>query len=161
MNARFNSRHDKLVRNLNLQLSIFPKFVGNLSHLRYLGLPSTEGDGPNQLPVEIGKLRFLKTLDLSETRVEKLPPSVITVLGQLMCLSGGWIGFGTRLRLKNKLTSLEVLEGLIVASKCIAEELGHLTQLRVLDVRVGLSTEEANDDGWAAFIKALLESHMD
>jgi len=156
MNARFNSRHDKLVRNLNLQLSIFPKFVGNLSHLRYLGLPSTEGDGPFQLPVEIGKLRFLKTLDLSETRVEKLPPSVITGLVQLMCLSGGWIGFGTRLRLKNKLTSLEVLEGLIVASKYIAEELGYLTQLRVLVVKI-ISTEEANDDGWTACITALLE----
>jgi len=133
------------------------RFVGNLSHLRYLGLPSTKGDGPFQLPVEIGKLRFLKTLDLSETRVEKLPPSVITGLGQLMCLSGGWIGFGTRLRLKNKLTSLEVLEGLILASKYIAEELGYLTQLRVLVVKI-ISTEEANDDGWTACITALLGS---
>jgi len=52
------------------------RFVGILSHLQYLGLPSTEGDGPCQLPVEIGKLRFLQTLDLYETRVEELPPSV-------------------------------------------------------------------------------------
>ena len=133
------------------------RFVGNLSHLRYLGLPSTEGDGPCQLPVEIGKLRFLQTLDLYKTRVEELPPSVITGLGQLMCLRCyGW--GGTRLPdgLK-KLTSLEVLEGLIVTSQCIAEELGHLTQLRVLDVKV-IYAEEANDDGWAAFIKAQLES---
>jgi len=133
-------------------------FVGILSHLRYLGLPSTKDVGPIQLPAEIGKLRFLQTLDLYETRVEELPPSVIIGLGQLMCLRC-YGRHGTRLPdgLK-KLASLEVLlEGLIVASKCIAEELGHLTQLRVLDVKV-IYAEEANDDGWAAFIKALLES---
>jgi len=132
-------------------------FVGILSHLRYLGLPSTKGVGPIQLPAEIGKLRFLQMMDLYETRVEELPPSVIIGLGQLMCLRC-YGRHGTRLPdgLK-KLASLEVLEGLIVASKCIAEELGHLTQLRVLDVKV-IYAEEANDDGWAAFIKAQLES---
>jgi len=54
-----------------------------------------------------------------------------------MCLPGGVrLGYVTRLRdgLK-KLTSLEVLHQVVVMSGCIAEELGHLTQLRVLDVR--------------------------
>jgi len=42
-------------------------FVGSLSHLRYLGLSGSTNsfDSPDQLPEEIGKLRFLQTLDLS------------------------------------------------------------------------------------------------
>ena len=70
-----------------------------------------------------------------------------------MCLLGGVrLGYVTRLRdgLK-KLTSLEV-----VMSGCIAEELGHLTQLRVLDVKVTLSASD--DDEWTTCSEALLES---
>ena len=116
--------------------------------------------GTDQLPIEIGKLRFLQTLDLSKIRVEELPLSVITGLGQLMCLrtgsSTGWDA--TRLPdggLK-KLTSLEVLHQVVVMSGCIAEELGHLTQLRVLDVKVTLSASD--DDEWTTCSEALLES---
>ena len=63
--------------------------LGSLSHLRYLGVSSTDTewyeDG-DRLPVEIGKLRFLQTLDISTTAVRELPSSVIEGLGQLMCL---------------------------------------------------------------------------
>ncbi|GJM94665.1 hypothetical protein PR202_ga11334 [Eleusine coracana subsp. coracana] len=116
-------------------------FVGSLSHLRYLGL-SSSGDIPDQLPIDIGKLRFLQTLDLSETRVLELPSSVITGLGQLMCLRCYRVGTRLPDGLK-KLTSLEVLQQVDLTSKCIAEELGHLTQLRVLEVWVTLSTKVA------------------
>ncbi|KAG2630142.1 disease resistance protein RGA5-like [Panicum virgatum] len=133
------------------------RFVGSLSHLRYLGLGGRNmiiSSGTDQLPIEIGKLRFLQTLDLSKIRVEELALSVITGLGQLMCLrTGSSTGLdATRLPdggLK-KLTSLEVLSGVVVTSKCIVEELGHLTKLRVLEATVKLSTEEADDDEWTA-----------
>jgi len=75
-----------------------------------------------------------------------------------MCLLGGVrLGYVTRLRdgLK-KLTSLEVLHQVVVMSGCIAEELGHLTQLRVLDVKVTLSASD--DDEWTTCSEALLES---
>ncbi|CAL4904875.1 unnamed protein product [Urochloa decumbens] len=133
-------------------------FVGSLAHLRYLGLSSINGKyydtglGPDRLPdVEIGKLRFLQTLDLSGTGVRELPSSIIG-LRQLVRLRGCRSGL-TMLPdgLKN-LTSLEVLQGVAVVSKCIAEELGHLTQLRVLDLQFDLP-----DDG-SAFTKALVES---
>ena len=75
------------------------RFVGSLSHLRYLGVTSTGWlyDPPDQLPVEIGKLRFLQTLDLSGTRVEELSSSVITGLEQLRYLRGSRNYDGTRL----------------------------------------------------------------
>ncbi|GJN35987.1 hypothetical protein PR202_gb24809 [Eleusine coracana subsp. coracana] len=151
-------------------------FVGSLSHLRYLGL-SSSGDIPDQLPLEIGKLRFLQTLDLSETRVLELPSSVITGLGQLMCLRCYRVGTRLPDGLK-KLTSLEVLEQVDLTPKCIAEELCHLTQLRVLEVWVTLSTkvavaaaaaddddddddeeeEEEEEEEWTTCSEALLES---
>ncbi|CAO2044561.1 unnamed protein product [Urochloa humidicola] len=43
-------------------------FLGSLSNLRYLGLPI----GVKRLPVEMGKLGLLQTLDLSKTKVEVL-----------------------------------------------------------------------------------------
>ncbi|CAL5089560.1 unnamed protein product [Urochloa decumbens] len=146
-------------------------FIGSLSHLRYLGLSSYADD---QLPLEIGNLQFLQTLDLSETEVKQLPSS-ITGLRQLICLHGGYPRT-TRLPDDglNKLTSLEVLESAIITSKCIAEELGHLTQLRVLMVTVWLTEPDCSksesdgsesksdgsesDDWRAGFAKALVES---
>lgn len=131
-------------------------FVGSLSYLRYLAIKRAFVGGTDRLPtIEIGKLLFLQTLDLSETMVRDLPSSIIG-LRQLMCLraGGGDIRVGpTTLPygLKN-LTSLEVLEKATVKSKCIAEELGYLTQLRVLDV--GIVTKELLEDG----IKALVVS---
>ncbi|CAN6357190.1 unnamed protein product [Urochloa humidicola] len=132
-------------------------FVGSLAHLRYLGLSSINGKyddtglGPDRLPdAEIGKLRFLQTLDLSGTALNELPSSIIR-LRQLVRLRGCWC---TRLPdgLKN-MTSLEMLDGVSVTSKCIAEELGHLTQLRVLGLYIFSSEDE-----WSVFTKALVES---
>ncbi|CAL4980721.1 unnamed protein product [Urochloa decumbens] len=114
-------------------------FVGSLSHLRYLCLSSSNRVA-DRLPEEIGKLRFLQTLDLSDTAVDELPSSIIG-LRQLMCIHGP-ARFGPEdvvLTLPDgmkNLTSLEVVDRAAVESKCIAEELGHLTQLRVLGIKV-------------------------
>ncbi|CAM0147230.1 unnamed protein product [Urochloa decumbens] len=129
-------------------------FLGSLSHLRYLGLSSRTDARfeTDELPVEIGKLRFLQTLDVSNTAVIELPLS-ITKARQLTCLRGcRCIRGRTKLPygLKN-LTSLEVLESVFVTSECIVEELGHLIQLRVLKVAVSLVSSM---DG----AKVLLES---
>ncbi|CAL4897541.1 unnamed protein product [Urochloa decumbens] len=131
-------------------------FLGSLYHLRYLGLSTGYGIHSDQLPVEIGKLRFLQTLDLYEVSRLKELPSSVTGLGQLMCLRGRpWDELGIILPdgLKN-LTSLEVLDRLVVKSECIAEELGHLTQLRVLKVII----VPFEDDDWMACNNALVES---
>ncbi|CAN6171376.1 unnamed protein product [Urochloa humidicola] len=132
-------------------------FVGSLSHLRYLGLSSStnrwDHHASDQLPVEIGKLRFLQMLDLYETRVKELSSSVITGLGQLMCLRCNSTRLPDGLK---KLTSLEVLQKVVVTSKCIAKELGHLTKLRVLEAMVKLSTEETDDRTTCS--ESLLES---
>ncbi|CAL4992587.1 unnamed protein product [Urochloa decumbens] len=114
-------------------------FVGSLSHLRYLRLSSSNRVA-DRLPEEIGKLQFLQTLDLSDTAVEELPSSIIG-LRQLMCVHGparfGPVDVVLTLPdgMKN-FTSLEVVDRAAVESKCIAEELGHLTQLRVLGIKV-------------------------
>ncbi|CAL5067140.1 unnamed protein product [Urochloa decumbens] len=58
------------------------KHLGNLLHLRYLGLKLTNRF---QLPKEIGSLKFLQTLDLESYDLQELPSSV-GQLTQLVCL---------------------------------------------------------------------------
>jgi len=109
------------------------RFVVNLFHLRYLSLAGTGYSG--ELPVEVAKLQFLETLLLNGTKIEELPSSIVG-LTQLMFLS-----VRHRTSLPNGLrylTSLERLGSVRVDSACIAEELGHLTQLR--DLSVDLTT---------------------
>ncbi|OEL37399.1 hypothetical protein BAE44_0001582, partial [Dichanthelium oligosanthes] len=121
----------------NLQDHASLGFLGSLFHLRYLSLAHTRYAGELP-PEEIGKLQFLQTLDISRTAIEELPSSIVG-LRQLMRLR---VGTGTRLpnRLRN-LTSLEDLRVVRVDSACIAEELGHLTQLRILEVVLGIYKE--------------------
>jgi len=56
--------------------------VGNLRHLRYLGIWNTQID---ELPKEVGDLKFLQTLNLSGTGMQQLPECV-GMLKQLLCL---------------------------------------------------------------------------
>ncbi|VAH68934.1 unnamed protein product [Triticum turgidum subsp. durum] len=58
------------------------EYVGNLLHLRYLGLKGTD---VQDLPMEIGRLQFLLTLDLRSTWITELPSSIVQ-LRHLMCL---------------------------------------------------------------------------
>jgi hypothetical protein len=122
-------------------------YVENLLHLRYLGL---KYNGVEELPVKIGKLQLLQTLDISGTSIKELPSSVVR-LRRLMCLC-----IGRRMKLPpgiSNLTSLEVLVGPAVACNFnhhLAKELGYLTKLRVLQFEWG------DSDG--SLSKALVES---
>ncbi|KAF7040043.1 hypothetical protein CFC21_049973 [Triticum aestivum] len=103
-------------------------YVGNLLHLRYLGLKDTH---VKDLPMEIGKLQFLLTLDLRGTKIEVLPSSVVQ-LRRLMCL---YVDYDMKLPSGiGNLASLEVLDdlGLSDVDLDFVKELGHLTKLRVL-----------------------------
>ncbi|KAM3195357.1 hypothetical protein ACQJBY_071463 [Aegilops geniculata] len=105
------------------------KYVWNLIHLRYLGLKDAD---VRELPVDIGKLQLLQTLDIRGTSIKELPLSVVQ-LRNLICLYDNY-----RVRLPKgtgNLTSLEVLEEVGVSSSPhIAEELSHLTEVRTLSV---------------------------
>lgn len=104
----------------------------NLVHLRYLGL---KGTCVTELPMGIGKLRFLQTLDLRKTGIKQLPTSIV-LLSHLMCL---YVHRDIKLPSgMDKLTSLEVIEGPLIGKSHdifnidIVKELSYLTKLRVL-----------------------------
>ncbi|TVU22727.1 hypothetical protein EJB05_32444, partial [Eragrostis curvula] len=110
------------------------KHVGNLSQLRYLGLRHT---CISELPTEVGKLKFLQTLDVRGcSGIQELPPT-ITGLRNLISLRLEWETKLPRNGLRN-LTSLEELTGLRIGddSAAVGSELGHLSRLRVLTVKV-------------------------
>ncbi|RCV39065.1 hypothetical protein SETIT_8G193700v2 [Setaria italica] len=112
------------------------KYLGILHHLRYLGLRKTN---IYQLPKEIGNLQLLQTLDVSANKISRLPSSVVQ-LRKLMFLcipsTRGPNGIGN-------LTSLEQLSwlGIDNSNVNIIEELGQLTELRILHIRL----DEWND----------------
>ncbi|KAF8644963.1 hypothetical protein HU200_066268 [Digitaria exilis] len=117
------------------------KLIGKLRHLRYLGLTGTR---IRNLPEEVGHLKFLQTLMLHETGIEELPRS-LEQLTQLMCLRGDektrvpeWIG---------KLTSLLELRMYPGAEgKCFVQELGKLRHIRVLKAEINLKDEGEERD---------------
>lgn len=126
----------QVLRVLDLQGCIISDsgYMRNLLHLRYIRLMHAYVD---ELPLEIGKLQFLQTLDLRRARgIKELPPSIVR-LRHLICLYvhediNMPSGIG-------KLMSLEVLDGLMVGqlssgnfNEDIAKELGQLTKLSVL-----------------------------
>ncbi|XP_037466429.1 disease resistance protein RGA5-like isoform X1 [Triticum dicoccoides] len=101
------------------------KYVGNFIHLRYLGLEDAD---VCKLPMDIGKLQLLQTLDVRDTSIKELPASVIQ-LRNLICLC-----VNSEVRLPKgmgNLTSLEVLEQVgLSSSPHIVKELRHLTEVR-------------------------------
>ncbi|KAJ1276140.1 hypothetical protein BS78_05G191500 [Paspalum vaginatum] len=101
--------------------------VGNLFHLRYLGLRDTN---ITNLPNEIGHLYYLETLDLSKTRIYRLPPTVAK-LRKLVCLY-----IEPSVMLPDGIGNIESLQLLrsvgIGNNKNFTKELGHLTELRIL-----------------------------
>ncbi|KAM3207573.1 hypothetical protein ACQJBY_062680 [Aegilops geniculata] len=105
------------------------KYIGNLIHLRYLGLRNAD---VRELPMDIGKLQLLQTLDIRDTSIKELPASVVQ-LRNLICLC---VNYRVRLpKGMGSLMSLEVLEEVVLSSSPhIAEELSHLTEVRTLHV---------------------------
>ncbi|KAG0531033.1 hypothetical protein BDA96_05G239400 [Sorghum bicolor] len=106
------------------------EFVGKLLHMRYLSLAGTGYAG--DIPREIGKLLFLQSFKFDGTDIKVLPLSFFG-LRQLMSL---YVGHNTRLPTTSGLRNLSSLEMLWinVDSAYVAEQLGHLTQLKVLGV---------------------------
>ncbi|KAM0863378.1 hypothetical protein ACQ4PT_044628 [Festuca glaucescens] len=107
--------------------------LGSLVQLRYLGLRDMPID---KLPAEIGKLKFLQTLDLHGTMIEELPQS-ICLLSQLKCLyilSYFDQGLGGLHFLGNLVTLEAVSLDCNHGSHEFAVELGKLTELRRLSM---------------------------
>jgi disease resistance protein RPM1 len=123
--------------------------------MRYLSLAQTGYGG--ELPVEIGKLQFLQTLVLWGTQINELPSSIIG-LRQLIYLCGN-----QSTRLPNGLrclTLLEVLFEVNVDSASMAEELGHVMQLRKLSVRLRKDKNGRWDENLcAALVRSLAKLH--
>ncbi|CAN6287294.1 unnamed protein product [Urochloa humidicola] len=104
--------------------------IGDLHHLRYLGLRYAR---ITNLPRAIGALRFLHTLELEEIGIQELPSS-ISLLSQLICLRawGMWVPNGVI----DKLTHLEELQIYSSDDDIFVKELGHLSELRMLRARL-------------------------
>ncbi|TVU13709.1 hypothetical protein EJB05_37129, partial [Eragrostis curvula] len=105
------------------------RYIGRLVQLRFLGLRGTRYDG--ELPKDLGKLQFLQALDLRGTQVKELPASIMR-LKRLMVVR---LEENTRLPngIFRDLTALEELSGgKFIESTNFVEELGGLTNLRVL-----------------------------
>ncbi|CAM0877583.1 unnamed protein product [Alopecurus aequalis] len=98
--------------------------VGNLLHLRYLGLRDTQLD---EIPVEIGRLQFLQILDLQGVH-GSLPASVVRMRNLIYLYLDKMdlpAGFGN-------LSSLQELEIAKFGEGVELEDLRYLTQLRRL-----------------------------
>ncbi|GJN16882.1 hypothetical protein PR202_gb03907 [Eleusine coracana subsp. coracana] len=118
--------------------------LGNLLHLRYLGLIETN---IRVLPKEIGHLRFLQTLLLNGTEIEVLPSS-LRLLTQLMWIRADW-----KTRTPNWIGTLTSLEELRIyrgaddrSSRRFVKELGNLTELRVLRAGIAVLDESMERD---------------
>ena len=109
------------------------RYVGNLFHLRYLRFfAKNYPENGGKLPVEIGNLRFLQTIDITGIDTEELPWTIIQ-LRQLMCLH---VHHNTRLPDEiGNLTSLEALSTVcLYRSPNFVKQLQSLTGLRELSI---------------------------
>ncbi|KAF7013609.1 hypothetical protein CFC21_027677 [Triticum aestivum] len=119
------------------------KHLGRLHQLRYLSLEHTD---ISELPKDIGDLKFLQTLDLSYCKIKGLPQSTsslrklkrLRMVGEPLRNVGiavpNWIG---------NLTSLEELSLKMSGEfSTFVEELGKLTELRVLDCHLRGSLDD-------------------
>jgi len=122
------------------------KHLGDLLHLRYLGLQGTRGI--YELPEEIGKLKFLQILDLDGSGIQVLPFGVCQ-LTQLVCLRGDVLTCAPDGLLK-KVTSLEELHIRIdnlndESKRQFVKALGNLSELRVLSITGSLEGTVPSD----------------
>nr|WKT26460.1 leaf rust resistance protein [Triticum aestivum] len=126
------------------------KYVGNLIHLRYLGLKDAD---VCELPMDICKLKLLQTLDIRGTSIKELPSSVVQ-LRNLICLC---VYYTVRLpKGMGSLLSLEVLQLVgLSSSPHIVKELSHLTEVRTLR----LDFDNMDEDLIDILIKSLGNLH--
>ncbi|CAO2142932.1 unnamed protein product [Urochloa humidicola] len=106
--------------------------LGDLLHLRYLGLQNTFGI--SEFPEEIGKLKFLQTLDLEDSGIRVLPLGVCQ-LTQLLCLCGDDTcapdGFLRKvISLEELRINIDNLE--VESQRQFIKDLDNLSELRVL-----------------------------
>nr|UBY07571.1 NBS-LRR disease resistance protein [Dasypyrum villosum] len=139
-----------LGKSRSLQLNL--KGVGNLIHLRYLGL---EGTGIRELSAEIGNLQFLEVLDLGNNYQLDELPSTVFKLRRLICLNVYSDKVVPTPGLLQNLTSIEVLRGILFSLNIIAQELGNLTRLRQLEIYF----KDGSLDLYEGFMKSLCNLH--
>ncbi|CAM0145554.1 unnamed protein product [Urochloa decumbens] len=114
--------------------------IGSLSQLRYVRLGNV-----SKIPMQIGKLQLLQTLDLRGTEVKELPESIVQLL-RLVRLFLPW-----RVKLPNGISKMEALQVLSVIdgttnSPHIIQELGGLTKLKDLELFWDYDNTESGDE---------------
>ncbi|CAN6226716.1 unnamed protein product [Urochloa humidicola] len=114
--------------------------IGSLTQLRYVRLGNV-----SKIPMQIGKLQLLQTLDLRGTEVKELPESIVQLL-RLVRLFLPW-----RVKLPNGISKMEALQVLSVIdgttnSPHIIQELGSLTKLKDLELFWDYDNAESGDE---------------
>ncbi|KAJ9553797.1 hypothetical protein OSB04_017842 [Centaurea solstitialis] len=109
-----------------------PESLGNLFHLRYLGLRWTFLD---TLPTSLGGLLYLETLDIKHTHITTLPSSIWKMKHlRHLCLNGSRLDISAKSKAPSQ---LQTLWGLFVDEKDarkIGLTLSKMTNLRKLDL---------------------------
>ncbi|VAH12558.1 unnamed protein product [Triticum turgidum subsp. durum] len=140
--------HCDLGESSSLQLNL--KGVGQLIHLRYLGLGGTN---ISELPDEIGNLQFLEVLDLEFYYELHELPSTVCNLRRLICLHANICQVAPGV-LEN-LILIEVLKTFMAASVSTVQELGNLARLREL----GICFTDSSLALYEGFVHSLCKLH--
>ncbi|XP_076892287.1 putative disease resistance RPP13-like protein 2 [Bidens hawaiensis] len=118
-----------------------PDNLGNLYHLRYLGLRWTFLDS---LPSSLGDLLYLETLDIKHTHITSLPSSIWNMKHlRHLCLNGIRLDLPVQSTRHRAPSQLQTLWGLFIDEKIarkIGSTLSRMTNLRKLDLTRQSST---------------------
>ncbi|XP_002527909.2 putative disease resistance protein At1g59780 [Ricinus communis] len=139
-----------LVLDVDGKIEYLPNEIGDLVHLRYLGL---ENSDLNELPQALGNLQKLQTLDIRMCGwLHELPIEVLRIKQLRHLLMSRSIEYGEIIVPKGigKLVNLHTFTG-VYAGGGIASELSTLTQLRELGVK--RVSEDHASELYAAIMK--------
>ncbi|OEL18901.1 hypothetical protein BAE44_0020080 [Dichanthelium oligosanthes] len=123
------------------RINLLPKEIGRLKRLWILNVSNT---GIRCLPREVGELQQLKILDVSNTMVESLPEEI----GKLKHLNALYARNSRVKELPSQIRELQYLQRLYVSNTLVEElpmEIGELKNLKIVDPR----DMQADDDGSA------------